>query len=140
MDHKNFDRRQVIRTLVIGGVAAAVIMPTKWTKPLISSITPPAHAAASAPATTVAPVPSDVRLKRDIVALGTLTGGLTLYRFRYVSSDEVHVGVMAQEVLSVAPEAVIMGPDGFLRVNYDRLGIRMMTWAEWQAATFAKAA
>jgi hypothetical protein len=42
------------------------------------------------------------------------------------------VGVIAQEVLAVVPEAVIIGEDGFMRVNYERLGTRMMTWDEWQ--------
>ncbi|MEM7428784.1 MAG: tail fiber domain-containing protein [Pseudomonadota bacterium] len=76
---------------------------------------------------------SDVRLKRDIEALGTLSNGLTLYRFKYLWSDTDMVGVMAQEVLNVAPEAVITGEDGFYRVNYEKLGISMMTFEEWKA-------
>ena len=76
---------------------------------------------------------SDIRLKRDIEALGTLSNGLTLYRFKYLWSDTDMVGVMAQEVLNVAPDAVITGEDGFYRVNYDKLGISMMTFNEWKA-------
>ncbi len=76
---------------------------------------------------------SDIRLKRDIEALGTLSNGLTLYRFKYLWSDTDMVGVMAQEVLNVAPEAVITGEDGFYRVNYEKLGISMMTFDEWKA-------
>lgn len=75
---------------------------------------------------------SDIRLKRDIEALGTLSNGLTLYRFKYLWSDTDMVGVMAQEVLNVAPDAVITGEDGFYRVNYDKLGISMMTFDEWK--------
>jgi hypothetical protein len=41
------------------------------------------------------------------------------------------VGVMAQEVLAVAPEAVSRGRDGYLRVDYGRLGLKPMTWREW---------
>jgi hypothetical protein len=55
-----------------------------------------------------------------------------LYRFNYLDSSDVYVGVIAQEVLAVVPEAVIIGEDGFMRVNYERLGTRMMTWDEWQ--------
>ncbi len=33
----------------------------------------------------------------------------------------------------MAPEAVITGEDGFYRVNYDKLGISMMTFDEWKA-------
>ena len=31
------------------------------------------------------------------------------------------------------PDAVITGEDGFYRVNYDKLGISMMTFDEWKA-------
>jgi hypothetical protein len=40
---------------------------------------------------------------------------------------------MAQEVQQVDPSAVSRGPDGYLRVNYDRLGLKFMTWKEWLA-------
>jgi Chaperone of endosialidase len=76
---------------------------------------------------------SDIRLKRDLVALGRLDNGLALYRFRYLWSDQVYVGVMAQDVQSMMPEAVVRGRDGYLRVNYDRLGAPFMTWDQWQA-------
>src|SRR5262249_19735401 len=61
---------------------------------------------------------SAIRLKRDIALIEHLDNGLGLYRFRYVWSDESYVGVMAQEVAAVAPEAVMVGPDGYLRVDY----------------------
>jgi hypothetical protein len=51
-ENKNFDRRQIIRTVLIGGALATVILPTKWTKPLFNSVVVPAHAAASPPPTT----------------------------------------------------------------------------------------
>jgi hypothetical protein len=47
--------------------------------------------------------------------------GLPLYAFRYIWGGPVRVGVMAQDVLKVRPEAVIKGADGFLRVNYGAL-------------------
>jgi hypothetical protein len=53
-EDKKFDRRQVMRTVLIGGVLATIMMPSKWTKPLVNSVIVPAHAAASAPATTTA--------------------------------------------------------------------------------------
>jgi hypothetical protein len=76
---------------------------------------------------------SDIRLKRDIAALGRHADGINLYRFRYLWSDTVHVGVMAQEVASARPDAVLQGADGYLRVDYARLGLRMRTWDEWTA-------
>ena len=78
--------------------------------------------------------PSDIRLKRDIAALGQHADGINLYRFRYLWSDTVHVGVMAQEVASARPDAVRPGADGYLRVDYARLGLRMQTWEEWVGA------
>jgi hypothetical protein len=77
-------------------------------------------------------VGSDIRLKTDVVRVGQLDNGLPLYRFRYLWSSDIYVGVLAQEVLPVVPYAVIVGEDGFMRVNYDMLGIRLMTWEEWQ--------
>ena len=77
---------------------------------------------------------SDIRLKQDIVPLGLLDNGLELYRFRYKGSDRTaYVGVMAQEVQQIDSSAVWRGPDGYLRVNYDRLGLKFMTWKEWLA-------
>jgi len=69
--------------------------------------------------------PSDVRLKTDIVQVGTTVYGLPLYQFRYRTGPERFEGVMAQDVLEVMPDAVATGEDGYYRVNYGRLGIRM---------------
>src|SRR5262249_39474601 len=63
---------------------------------------------------------SDVALKHDITLLGRLDNGLGFYRFSYNGSDTAYVGVMAQEVQAVAPEAVTRGRDGYLRVFYDK--------------------
>ena len=75
---------------------------------------------------------SDRRLKSNISLVGSLPSGLNLYRFRYTGETTDYVGVMAQEVLEVAPEAVVTGADGFLLVDYDALGTRMMTYADWE--------
>lgn len=77
---------------------------------------------------------SDRRLKADIVQVGMLTKDIPLYRFRYIWGDEVFVGVMAQDVLAVRPDAVVMGSHGYYAVDYAALGTRMMRWEEWQAA------
>jgi hypothetical protein len=77
---------------------------------------------------------SDRRLKRDIVLLSHLDNGLGIYAYRYLWSDQRFVGVMAQEVALVEPDAVLHGADGYLRVNYARLGLRLQTWEQWAAA------
>lgn len=77
---------------------------------------------------------SDACLKRDITLVGRLDDGLGLYRYRYLWSDTVYVGVMAQEVALINPEAVVRGSlDGYLRVDYNRLGLTLMTLPEWDA-------
>jgi Chaperone of endosialidase len=77
---------------------------------------------------------SDIRLKRDITQVRKLDSGIILYRYRYLWSDTTYVGVMAQEVAAVKPEAVLRGADGYLRVDYARLGLRLQTWDQWTAA------
>jgi hypothetical protein len=77
---------------------------------------------------------SDVRLKEDIVPMMRLGNGLELYRFRYKGSDRtLYVGVMAQEVQKVQPSAVSRDHNGYLMVNYDQIGLQLMTWKEWLA-------
>jgi hypothetical protein len=66
--------------------------------------------------------------------LGRLDNGLGFYRFSYNGSDKTYVGVMAQEVQAVMPEAVLRGSDGYLRVYYDRLGLRMQSYDAWVAS------
>ena len=77
---------------------------------------------------------SDIRLKRDIAQVGEVDNGIGLYRYRYLWSDTIYVGVMAQEVAAVKPEAVQRGADGYMRVDYGHLGLRLQTWDQWVAA------
>jgi len=76
---------------------------------------------------------SDMRLKHDIVLLGRLDDGLGYYRFVYNGGHTAYVGVMAQEVQSVMPEAVSRGADGYMRVSYNRLGLPFETYQQWVA-------
>jgi hypothetical protein len=78
--------------------------------------------------------PSDIRVKHDVVLLGHLDNGLGFYRFSYNGSDKAYVGVMAQEVQKIRPDAVVTGSDGYLRVYYDRLGVSMQSYEDWVAA------
>ena len=77
---------------------------------------------------------SDINAKHDITLLGRLDNGLGFYRYSYNGSDKPYVGVMAQEVLAIMPEAVVRGRDGYLRVFYDRLGLKFETYKHWVAA------
>ncbi len=63
--------------------------------------------------------------------LGYLNDGLGYYRFSYNGSHKAYVGVMAQEVQFVMPEAVVRNSDGYLSVRYDKLGIKFETYRQW---------
>lgn len=64
---------------------------------------------------------SDRRLKTDIENLGELREGLNLYRYSYIDGTGPFIGVMADEVEKVVPEA--LGPEvsGYQSVDYDKL-------------------
>jgi len=73
-------------------------------------------------------LPSDIRLKRDIALVGRRGDGLGVYSFKYLWSDTTYVGVIAQEVALIHPEAVAHDAlSGYLAVDYGRLGMAMMT-------------
>jgi hypothetical protein len=74
-----------------------------------------------------------MRLKHDIVLLGRLSDGLGYYRFVYNGGHTAFVGVMAQEVQTVAPGAVTRDSDGYLRVSYNVIGVPFETYAHWLA-------
>ena len=70
---------------------------------------------------------SDIRTKENIKYLGQLTNGLPFYEFEYkpefkgFGGEGKFVGVMAQDVEKVTPEAVIELPNGYKMVNYGAL-------------------
>lgn len=63
---------------------------------------------------------SDRRLKTNIQRIGTHRLGIGIYEFDYISGEHA-VGVMADEVKTVMPNAVIRGEDGYDRVDYSKL-------------------
>jgi hypothetical protein len=79
------------------------------------------------------PLPSDRRLKKDIVYRATLEGGIRIYSFRYLWSEEIFVGVMAQDLLAAPAlrDAVILTRGSFYVVDYRALGLKMITLDEW---------
>lgn len=64
---------------------------------------------------------SDRRLKKDIKEVGKLANGLNLYEFKYVDDSGPFIGVMADEVADIQPEA--LGPviDGYQSVDYGKI-------------------
>lgn len=71
------------------------------------------------------PQPSDQITKKDIVRIGTTVLGLPLYQFSYIDKEGVYEGVMAQDVLMIRPDAVSLGDNDCLCVDYAALGIAL---------------
>jgi hypothetical protein len=65
---------------------------------------------------------SDIRLKHKIRLVARTVHDLAVYEFEYLWSSVKQIGVMAQDVLRVKPEAVAVHPCGFLMVDYGNLG------------------
>lgn len=63
---------------------------------------------------------SDRRLKTDIEHIGELPSGLNIYRYRYLWEEEPRIGVMADEVEKLFPEA-IGEMYGYKTVDYGRI-------------------
>ena len=74
---------------------------------------------------------SDVAAKHDIMLLGHLDNGMGLYRFAYNGSQKLYVGVIAQEVMQVEPQAVSRDDEGYLRVDYDKIGLPFQSYQHW---------
>ncbi len=70
---------------------------------------------------------SDRRLKKNIELVGRdERTGLNLYEFEYINGDGArYLGVMADEVELVMPQAVSVMDNGYKAVNYTMLGIEM---------------
>jgi hypothetical protein len=72
---------------------------------------------------------SDIRTKENIEHIGWLPNGLPVYTYNYkpefrddpFAGHGKHIGVMAQEVELVKPEAVITDADAYKMVNYGLL-------------------
>jgi len=61
---------------------------------------------------------SDRRLKKNIKRLGTSLMGFPVYAFEYIWGGGSQVGVMAQDVINVLPEAVHTSDEGYMSVDY----------------------
>jgi hypothetical protein len=70
---------------------------------------------------------SDARAKSNITRIGETGKGIPLYTWDWneigkrIADNQPNVGVIAQEVQTLIPDAVIQGADGYLRVNYAKV-------------------
>jgi len=70
---------------------------------------------------------SDIRLKKDLEKVGKLKNGLNIYKWKWIEGAEklgtkvnlkMTMGVIAQEVQKLKPEAVAVDANGYLMVDY----------------------
>lgn len=64
---------------------------------------------------------SDMRLKTDVYRIGALPSGLGIYEYSYLGLPSRFIGVSAQEVLDMYPDAVEVDPSGYLKVDYSKV-------------------
>jgi hypothetical protein len=64
---------------------------------------------------------SDERLKKDVKKVGERPDGIGVYEYRYKAGGPKQLGVLAQEVRKVRPDAVRKTSDGYLAVDYGAL-------------------
>ena len=75
--------------------------------------------------------PSDPAYKENVVRVGEHPAGFGLFLFDYRAEYRDafghgrKFGVMADEVETIVPEAVMVAEDGYRRVDYARLGITL---------------
>ena len=74
---------------------------------------------------------SDVAVKHDITLLGRFANGMGFYRFAYNGDQKLYVGVMAQDAMKVMPQVVSRDGEGYLRVDYDKMGLPFQTYEHW---------
>jgi len=67
---------------------------------------------------------SDLRFKEKIKLRGFHKSGVGFYDFYFIGDSIPKVGVIAQEVALEHPEAVVKGSNGYLYVDYSKLGER----------------
>lgn len=63
---------------------------------------------------------SDIRLKKNIQRIGIRSDGLGVYEFEYTWGGGRQIGLMAQEVLGIYPDAVGQS-GGYLTVDYSKV-------------------
>jgi hypothetical protein len=66
------------------------------------------------------PIPSDERLKENIATVGMLNDGLPVYSYNYKGDETPRIGLMAQDVEKVTPNAVSDIGGGYKGVDYGR--------------------
>ena len=69
---------------------------------------------------------SDIRLKENIVLIGSSNSGINIYEYNYINEPGTrYVGVMAQELLGTQfEEAVVIAENGYYAVDYSKIDVK----------------
>ena len=119
--YTEFLRTQGLEDTRINQILATIGLPTieniSVVQPASTGILGPLAQGIGA-AATASVLSSDVRLKEDITPVGKLDNGLTVYRYKFIGQNHYQIGLLAQDVEKVMPEAV--GEiAGYKAVNYE---------------------
>ena len=79
--------------------------------------TPTTTTTATGPAVVL---PSDRRLKKNIIKIGESKSGLNIYEFEYINKEGTYQGVMSDEI---PKEAVLVDDNGYDSVDYSKLDV-----------------
>ena len=81
----------------------------------------------AAVSTAIPGLPSDIRLKENIVRTGTSDSGIPIYTFNYKNNNQSWSGTMAQDLINMGrQDAVTVMNNGYYAVYYDMIDVDMI--------------
>ena len=131
LDGLDENRRDVLRRMILKSAFVTPIVASF----AMAGLTVDAAAQCTTNTTCSGPIiKSDQSVKKDVVRIGTHRLGFGIYCFSYLWSEDKYIGVLAQEVNQVRPDAVVVDPDRFLGVDYSAIGMKMALLTAQQSA------
>lgn len=122
-----------LEALLKSGIGQADLMGTIGTGLLAGAMTPQQQGSTGGLVNVLSGIgqqifkTSDVRLKQDINYLGSDANGVKFYTWEWteegqkIAGNDPAIGVIAQELQEIMPDAVMEGSDGYLRVDYNKV-------------------
>ena len=71
-------------------------------------------------------IPSDIRLKENIIRMGISKSGIPIYTFNYKNDDQLWSGAMAQDLLELGIDNAVSTRDGYYTVDYSIIDVDMI--------------
>ena len=72
---------------------------------------------------------SDMRLKQNIMLMGSSKSGIPIYNFSYIGDNTIYQGAMAQDLISMGYNSAVTtdNKSGYYMVDYDQIDVDMIT-------------